>query len=86
MSGNLQAAIDAKNKETGREQQKKWAKRSYIKTTQATRAENLCCRAEELIKEVYASIASGQTRELAKAVDALELAIKIDRREREAGK
>jgi hypothetical protein len=86
MSGNLQEAIASANQKAGRERQKVFAKKSYLKTTEATRAENICCRGEELIAEVFRMVEHGHTDSVAKAIDALKLAIRIDRREREAGR
>ena len=83
MSGNLQEAIAAANQKAGRSRQKLFAKKSYLKTTEATLAENLCCRGEELIAAVFKMMEHGQTDDVASAIDALKLAIKIERRHRE---
>lgn len=84
--GDIKQMIAEANQKGGRARQRAFAGKAIVKSTQASRAENLCQRGEELIKAVYECIETGQTSGVCAAIDAMELAIKLDRKGREQGR
>lgn len=74
MTGNLQAAIEAANAKAGRSRQKVFAKKSYLKQTDAQVIDMLCDRAQEAM--------NATTAEYGVALKALNEAVKIARKHR----
>ena len=84
--GDVRQMVAEANMKSGRARQKAFAGKAVVRSAQVSRAENLCLRAEELIKEIYFCVETGQTESICAAIDAMELAIKLDRKGREQGR
>jgi len=77
MNGSLQEAIDAANAKAGRSRQKVFAKKAYLRQTDAQVIDMLCQRAQELLAAVVG------IHELKVEKAALAEAVKIAEKHRE---
>lgn len=77
MNGSLQEAIDAANAKAGRNRQKVFAKKSYLRQTDAQVIDMLCSRAAEMMA---ALVGTGICKQEKLALDE---AVKIAKKHRE---